>query len=120
MEDEAEAPGEDEEAREVGEKGMPVLVLRDRRTKVVTANVVPKKGPEPYAVRRLGQDITRVLGMSKCIKSDQEPAIKSLISEVRKEYQIDLAEEESGVGDSQANGEIENAIKELEKQIRVL
>ena len=31
-----------------------------------------------------------------------------------------MIEEESPVGDHQANGEIENAIKELEKQIRVL
>ena len=33
---------------------------------------------------------------------------------------MEIIEEESPVGDHQANGEIENAIKELEKQIRVL
>ena len=33
---------------------------------------------------------------------------------------VEIIEEESPVGDHQANGEIENAIKELEKQISVL
>ena len=35
-----------------------------------------------------------------------------------KKYEV--IPEESPVGDHQANGEIENAIKELEKQIRIL
>ena len=33
---------------------------------------------------------------------------------------VEVIEEESPVGDHQANGEIENAIKEFEKQIRAL
>ena len=39
---------------------------------------------------------------------------------LRRPRTIEVIEEESQVGDHQANGEIENAIKELEKQIRVL
>ena len=55
-------------------------------------------------------------------KSDQEPAILALkeriIEVLGKKYEV--LRKESPVGDHQANGEIENAIKELEKQIRVL
>ena len=47
------------------------------------------------------------------IKSDQEPALKSLIEEVIKEGEQDMTEEESPVGESKSNGEIERAIQQL-------
>ena len=53
----SDADSEREEDRAKDET-MPVLVLRDRRHKYVTARVMPRKGSHPYAVRRLGQDIT--------------------------------------------------------------
>ena len=55
----------DDEGDDVGlsdNRSMPVLVLRDRRTWYVTARVAPRKGAHPYTVRRLGQDITQILG----------------------------------------------------------
>ena len=62
----------EEEAGNVGDKAMPVLVLRDYRHKYITANVVPRKGLHPYAIRRLGQDVSEVLGYNRVhIKSDQ-------------------------------------------------
>ena len=55
-------------------------------------------------------------------KSDQEPSILALknrvVETLGKKCEVIL--EESPVDDHQANGEIENCIKELEKQIRVL
>ena len=33
--------------------GMPILVMRDRTTGWIAANVVPRKGKDPYAVKRL-------------------------------------------------------------------
>ena len=97
---------ESPEGLEDSSKGsMPTLALRDHRTKYFTMTVVPRKGPHPYAVRRLGEDMTKILGYdSAVIKSDQEHAIKTLKSQVRMEYSITVAEEESGVGDSESNG----------------
>ena len=33
-----------------GEEDMPILILRDKRSKAVTANVVPTKGEDDYAI----------------------------------------------------------------------
>ena len=81
-----------------------------------------KKGPNEYAIEAIEKDIES-LGVKRFIfKSDQEPAILALkervIETFGKNYKV--IPEESLVGDHQANGEIENAIKEFEKQIRVL
>ena len=40
--------------KEGEEKGMPILVLKDRKTKVVRARVVPQKGKQWYAIKILG------------------------------------------------------------------
>ena len=39
------------------EKGMPVLVMKDSKTRMVTARVVPSKGVDAYAVGRLRKDV---------------------------------------------------------------
>ena len=81
-----------------------------------------EKGPSEYAIEAIVEDIES-LGIKRFIfKSDQEPAILALkeriIEALGKKYEV--IPEESPVGDHQANGEIENCIKELEKQIRIL
>ncbi len=117
--DEEDADSEREEEDLKNGKTMPVLVLRDRKHKYITARVVPRKGRHPYTVRRLGQDITQILGYNRVhIKSDQEPAVKKLKAQVRLEYSIEVPEEESRVGDSQSNGEIENTNQQVQAQIR--
>ena len=71
---------EDEE-----EKGMPILVLKDSRTKVALSRVVPHKGRDQYAIERLQQDIAN-LGYKKLIlKSDNEIAIIALKQAVKRE-----------------------------------
>ena len=65
----------------------------------------------------------RTIGHKKWIfKTDQEPAIVALKERIIETLgkKCEVIPEESPVEDHQANGEIENAIKELEKQIRVL
>ena len=53
------------------EKGMPILVIKDRKTKYMTAHMVPRKGGHPYAIDRLTQDIDNILGYRKiALKSD--------------------------------------------------
>ena len=98
-----------------------VLVMKDRKSKYIIANVVPRKGDHPYVVQRVGEDLTQILGYDRVIfKSDQEPAIKKLKAAVRREYSVALPEEQSAVGDSQSNGEIEMAVQMVEGQVRTL
>ena len=115
---------EDGDADDEGDDGptnLKILVLRDRRTKYITSSVVPRKGDHPYAVHRVGQDISNILGYKRVfLKSDQEPAIRKLKEAVRREYNVDIPDELSPVGDSQSNGEVENAIQQVEGQIRTM
>ena len=108
----AEEEEGDDDDREVKKRGMPVLVVCDRRSKYITSTVVPKKGPHPYAVKSLGRDIRDIMGYQRLIiKDDQEPAILALRQEVKKECQLEILNEESPVADSQGNGEVENAVQ---------
>ena len=81
-EDESEADSEREEAdvpESETKQTLTVLVLRDRKSKYVTASVVPRKGNHPYTVDRVGTDIANALGYKRVIfMSDQERSIKKL------------------------------------------
>ena len=85
----------------------PILVMEDDTTKVITAHMVPRKGPDDYSVNRLAQDI-RGLGYTHVIpKSDQEPAILALNDSVKATVGTEIVPEESPVGESQSNGRVE-------------
>ena len=109
----------DQQAREE-ERGMPMLVTKDKRTKMVWASVVPAKRVNAHAVKQLAKQIA-LLGYKKIIlKSDGEPAIKALKEAVRNEVSADITPEESPVGDHAANGDVENAIRQVQGQIRTM
>jgi hypothetical protein len=54
------------------------------------------------------------------MKSDSEPAILLLKDLVRKETDVELVMEEAPVGDRAANGSVENGVKNIQGQFRVL
>ena len=54
------------------------------------------------------------------IKSDHERSIKKLKAQVRSEYEVEIPEEESRVGDSLSNCRIENVIQQVQGQSRTL
>jgi hypothetical protein len=59
------------------EKGMPIMVIKDRKTRIVRTRVVPQKGSHWYDIKVLS-GIMESLGHSKVVlKSDQEPAVLS-------------------------------------------
>jgi len=121
--DEVVLSDEEDEVPKEGEtkKTLPTLVLRDRRTKYVAAMVVPRKGDHPYTVDRVGKYLREVFGYKRVIiKSDQERAIKKLKAAVRAHHEIEVQEEESAVGRSSSNGEVENAVQQVEGQVRTL
>ena len=102
------------------EKGMPILVMKDRESGTVMSRLVPEKGATGYAVKRLAQDID-LLGYNKLVlKSDQEPAIIALKAAVKRENINNIILEESPVADSQGNGMVERAVQEVQGQVRTL
>lgn len=99
--------------------GLTMLVLKDRRTKSIAATAIDKKGTDPYAAKFF-ESFVRHLGYRKlALKSDQEPAILALKNEVISMLQgVEADPIESPEGDHQANGDIENAVREVKRMMR--
>ena len=88
----------------------------------MSANVVPSKGINGYAVQAAGREIDLAGLRRVVIKSDQEPALKELLRAVKAERAeaIELQPDDSPVGVSKSNGEIERAIQTMQGQVRSL
>ena len=94
---------------------MPILVMHDRESGKINANIVPTKEVNPYSVKKVAQNIC-LLGYTKIIlKCDEEPGIVALRTAVKAElsehHKIEVIPEDVPVGESQANGEVENAVR---------
>jgi hypothetical protein len=100
------------------EKGMPTLVMKDSRTKIIFAQVVPEKGRNPYAILRARKDLDSLGYKRVILKSDNENPIKALKETIKNESAVEVIMEESPVGDHAGNGEIESAIKQVQGQFR--
>ena len=86
---------------------MPIVVMRDRKTNMTFSNVVPSKGRNAYAIKRVTQD-RHILGYGKIImKDDQEVALKDLRNGVNSESSCTIIPEEAPVKESKSNGELE-------------
>ena len=113
----------DGDAEDEDQLGMPILVMHDRQSGKVNSNVVPSKGVNPYAVIKCVQNI-KLLGYYRLhLKSDQEPAIVALREAVKAalaDEKIEVMPEESPLGESQANGEVENSVRMIKAQVRKL
>ena len=100
------------------DKLQPMIVMKDRRSGTIRAHLVEEKGVNQYAIKRMGQDLA-LLGYKKIImKSDNEPALVALKQAVKAERPEEIIMEESPVGESASNGEVENAIKLVEGMFR--
>ena len=108
----------------INESGsMPTIVMLEGESNTVAAIVAPAKGADEYAIHAVGKEIDASGLSSMSIKSDQEPAALSLIQAVRRERPETIecmTPEESPVGESKSNGAIENAIRNVQGQVRTL
>eukprot|EP00435_Cladocopium_sp_Y103_P058604 s680_g20.t1 len=77
-------------------------------------------GATPYAVKFAAAFLKNVGYQKVVLKSDGEHSIVALKEAAAREAAIESMPEESPVGDHQANGLAENAIREVKRQIRVL
>ena len=100
----------DDKNKKEEEKGMPIIIMKDKATGMKYARVVQKKGSDPYAVHVV-KKIIEGLGYSKIIlKSDQEPSIMALKLLVKNAMDIQIIKEESPAYDHQSNGDVENVV----------
>ena len=104
---------------------MPILVMKDlagsrTSTGMVFARVVQAKGAQAYAVKRTAMDIGLLGHRELVLKSDGEPAMVALKNAVKDERSERIVLEESPVGESKSNGAIENAIQQVQGQVRTL
>ena len=101
-------------------KCMPMLVLRDRRSKTVAATFVPEKGRHPYAIRFFS-NFLRSLGHRKVLlKSDGEIAMRALKERAAQDAQIEWIPKEAIPDDHKAMGEIEVMVREVKRQVRAM
>ncbi len=99
----------------------PILVIKARMSKGVWALPVTRTGPYRTNIIQRVMAIINSIGSPKIIiKTEQEPAMTTMQSELRKELwneALQIAERikdmklNSPAGESQSNGIIENAIK---------
>ena len=104
-----------------GEETIAIQVARDRRTKMVFAHVVPRKGfTHEHGAEEMVKDLKK-LGYSEVVlKCDGEPALKSVQEEVKRRRPEPTILENSPVGDSRSNGAAEQAVQAVGEQVRVL
>ena len=102
-----------------------ILVVKERRTRMLMATVVPSKSTGRFVAERVCA-FMKELGIDQLdvvAKSDQEPSIKTLVESVGR-HRADGAgrwiTEFSPVGKSASNGVIERGIQSAQGHVRVL
>lgn len=118
---EADSTANELEEEEDKGKHMPTLFSVCNKTGYTSAHVMPQKGVHPYAVRRMAQNLDQLGHKKLNFKTDQEPAILALRAAVAVEATADcIIPEASPVGESQANGEVEGAVRMIKAQVRTM
>ena len=103
------------------EDTLPLIGIRDSKSRTVFSHALEAKGVNDYAITQCCADIGSLGYRRVTFKSDQEPALVALLKALTIRMEgIEVVPEESPVGESQVNGEIENAIREMGKQIRTI
>ena len=96
-----------------------MLVVKDTKYKAYFAYCVPRKGAaDDWIVTEVVKDIERLGNRDIILKSDGENAIRELQEKVRRRRADATVLENPPVGDSQANGFIENANGIIKTQVR--
>ena len=108
----------DEASGSVDPDNYPILVIKDKKYKYISATYLPDKGVTPFGYKYFSSFIQRMGHQEIIMKSDNEPALVTLKTRAAKEAGVDAIPEESVVGDSKANGEIECAVKEVKGMCR--
>ena len=112
--------------KEVAGQTLACMVVREAETRMTMAAAVPYKTTGTYISERIVAFLheTGCLHGDIIVRSDQEPAVMSIIEEVGKIRAQRgggrFVVENSPVGSSQSNGVAEKAIQSVQGQVRVL
>ena len=114
--------------RHDAEKKLPFIVVRDHSTKLTFAHLLQGKSTvvaeySDYVVNAVLNDLRYLDHKKMILKSDQEKAMTALFERLRRlrnQSDEQTLEENSPVGESQSNGVVEEAIKEVEEMMATL
>ena len=102
------------------DKCLPILISKDKRYQSIHASFVDAKGATDYAVKYLA-NVYKLIGSQKILGwTDGEPAIKKLKKKAAEAAEIEMVPREPTPGNHQSNGFIENAVREVKRQTRVV
>jgi len=102
----------------VDEGNLPILILKDKASKTISASFVPAKGVDPFALKFFATFLQRMGHQRITNKSDGEHGLVQLKRKAAQEAGIESVPEESPPGESRSNGEIESAVKEVKGLMR--
>ena len=118
--------GEKMETEIMDQTTIPIIVHRFKRDRWITSHPVPRKVRDPWTVKMVSADLEQG-GVNEFIyKSDGEPSMKDLKAGAAAKFREVVGDspkitmEESGVGGSQSNGEVERAIWDVQRVVRTL
>ena len=111
--------------RSDSEQALPFIVTRDRRTRLTFSHLLQGKSTlnaeySDYVFNAMVQDLRYLDYGTLILKSDQEGAMKALYERVRRARSSSGEKtivEHSPVGESQSNGVVEQAIKDVKEQL---
>ena len=109
-------------SRKTDERSMTILVTKDRDTQVVMANVVLHKGRSFGDAVAQGVTNLKRLGHRQrfTLKTDNEPALLDLREAIMRECPGCVVPIQPPAGESQSNGSIENAVRQVKDLVRVV
>ena len=96
------------------------IIMRDRETKMTFAHVCPCKGPDPWVIARVADDIDTIGHADIIMKSDGEPALVKLMMEIKAKRAHSTIPQHPPAYDPQSNGAIEKAVDDVMGQVRAL
>jgi len=109
--------------REPGEGDNLIIVLIDRKSKMKHANVIKNKGADDhYSIQRVALEIINMDYRHFVFESDQDSAILAMKEAVTRRVTaikgegVQIVPEVSPVVESQCNGDIDNAVKQVQGQ----
>ena len=103
------------------EETVAIQVAKDRRTRMIFAHMVPKKGKtHEFGADAMIEDLEKLGYKEVIFRCDGEPALKAVQVEVKARRNYQTIMENSPVGDSRADGAAEGAVQAVEEQVRVV
>lgn len=89
-----------------------VVVIRGRRTQMLFAHVVPRKGlAHEHGPQEPLQGLQKLGYHEVILRGDVEPALRSVQEVVKRRREAPMIQENSGVGDRQANRAAAGAVQ---------